>query len=80
MNPVQISARGMDPERLRRKFGDQISFWGGGVDTQHVLPFAKTEEVAEHVKKLIKIFTQRGGYIRISTQHTIGLCIYVKIW
>ena len=77
MNPVQISARGMDPERLKREFGDQISFWGGGVDTQHVLPFAKTEEVAEHVKKLIKIFTQRGGYVYASVHNIQLVCVFM---
>jgi uroporphyrinogen decarboxylase len=50
----------MDPERLKRDFGDQIAFWGGGVDTQHIIPFAKPDEVAEHVKKLIKIFAPKG--------------------
>ncbi|MEM4895194.1 MAG: uroporphyrinogen decarboxylase family protein [Ignisphaera sp.] len=63
LNPVQISARGMDPVVLKRDFGEQIVFWGGGVDTQHILPFAKEEEVIEHVKKLIEIFKPGGGYI-----------------
>ncbi|MEM2221238.1 MAG: uroporphyrinogen decarboxylase family protein [Ignisphaera sp.] len=63
IDPVQISARGMDPVVLKRDFGEQIVFWGGGVDTQHILPFAKEEEVIEHVKKLIEIFKPGGGYI-----------------
>jgi uroporphyrinogen decarboxylase len=62
INPVQISAKNMDPEKLKKEFGDQITFWGG-VDTQHVLPFAKPDEVVDHVKKLIKIFAPRGGFI-----------------
>jgi uroporphyrinogen decarboxylase len=62
INPVQISAKGMDPEKLKKEFGDQITFWGG-VDTQHVLPFAKPNEVIEHVKKLIEIFAPKGGFI-----------------
>ena len=70
LNPVQISAKGMDPKKLKSEFGDQISFWGGGVDTQHILPFAKPDEVAEHVKKLIKIFAPKGGYI-YATVHNI---------
>jgi uroporphyrinogen decarboxylase len=69
INPVQISARGMDPERLKRDFGDQIAFWGGGVDTQHIIPFAKPDEVAEHVKKLIKIFAPKGGFIYASVHN-----------
>ncbi|MBV5349866.1 methyltransferase, partial [bacterium] len=40
LNPVQISARGMDPRVLKEKFGKNIVFWGGGIDSQHVLPFA----------------------------------------
>jgi len=63
INPVQISAKGMDPEKLKREYGDQITFWGGGVDTQHILPLAKPEEVAEHVKNLIKVFAPRGGFV-----------------
>ncbi len=39
LNPVQVSAAGMDTQRLKRTYGQDITFWGGGVDTQHVLPF-----------------------------------------
>jgi len=63
LNPVQISAKGMDPERLKKEYGEQITFWGGGADNQHILPLAKPEEVAEHVKKLIKIFAPKGGFV-----------------
>lgn len=62
LNPVQVSAKDMSPEKLKKEFGEQITFWGG-VDTQHVLPFAKPDEVVEHVKKLIKIFAPKGGFI-----------------
>jgi len=68
LNPVQISAKGMDPEKLKKEYGEQITFWGGGADTQHVLPLASPQEVAEHVKKLIKIFAPRGGFIYASVQ------------
>jgi uroporphyrinogen decarboxylase len=44
LNPVQISAKGMDPARLKREFGDQLCFWGGGCDTQTVLPFGTPQE------------------------------------
>lgn len=63
LNPVQISARNMDPERLKREFGDQVVFWGGGVDTQHILPFSKPSEVASQVRKNISIFAPSGGYV-----------------
>jgi len=69
INPVQISARGMDPEKLKKEFGEQITFWGGGVDTQHVLPLAKPDEVVDHVKKLIKIFAPGGGYVYASVHN-----------
>ncbi|MEM1526602.1 MAG: uroporphyrinogen decarboxylase family protein [Ignisphaera sp.] len=63
INPVQISAKDMDPEKLKKEYGEQITFWGGGADTQHILPFAKPEEVVNHVKKLIKVFAPGGGFV-----------------
>ncbi|MDK6029354.1 uroporphyrinogen decarboxylase family protein [Ignisphaera sp. 4213-co] len=69
INPVQISAKGMDPEKLKRDYGEQVTFWGGGADTQHVLPFAKPDEVVEHVKKLIKIFAPGGGFVFASVHN-----------
>ena len=63
LNPVQISAKDMNPKRLKREFGEQITFWGGGIDTQHVLPFAKPNEIAEHVRRNISIFAPGGGYV-----------------
>ncbi|MEM2940572.1 MAG: uroporphyrinogen decarboxylase family protein [Thermoproteota archaeon] len=63
LNPVQISARNMEPERLKKEFGDQVTFWGGGVDTQNVLHAGKSEEVYEHVKKNILVFARNGGYV-----------------
>lgn len=63
LNPVQTSADNMDPAELKEKYGDKLAFWGGGIDAQHVLPFAKPEEIREHVRKNIKIFKKGGGYI-----------------
>jgi len=62
LNPIQVSARGMDPERLKREFGEQLTFWGG-VDTQHLLYFAKPSEIYEYVEKLIEIMAPGGGFI-----------------
>ena len=45
LNPVQCSAAGMEPEGLKRDFGGQMTFWGGGVNTQKTLPFGTPEEV-----------------------------------
>jgi len=63
LNPVQISARDMDPERLKKEFGEQLTFWGGGIDTQNVLNRASPEQVAEHVRRNISIFARGGGYV-----------------
>ena len=63
LNPVQTSAANMDPRRLKREFGDRIVFWGGGVDTQHVLARATPEEVREQVRERLAIFGSGGGYV-----------------
>jgi len=63
LNPVQTSAKDMDPQRLKAEFGDQITFWGGGCDTQHVLPNSTPEEIARHVSEHIEIFAPGGGFI-----------------
>ena len=63
LNPVQISAAGMDPVRLKREFGADLTFWGGGCDTQHTLPRSTAEEVAAEVKRLLGIFAPGGGYV-----------------
>ncbi len=63
LNPVQISAANMEPERLKREFGDRIVFWGGGCDTQKVLPFGTPDEVREHVRHNIEAFGTGGGFI-----------------
>ncbi|UCG15982.1 MAG: hypothetical protein JSV19_11880 [Phycisphaerales bacterium] len=63
LNPVQISARNMVPIELKRRFGDRITFWGGGIDAQHVLPFAKPEEVCQQVRSNMDAFKPGGGYV-----------------
>ncbi len=64
LNPVQISAANMEPERLMRDFGGKIVFWGGGCDTQRVLPLEKPEVVREHVRQNIQAFGARqGGFV-----------------
>ena len=63
LNPVQISAANMEPERLKREFGKKIVFWGGGCDTQRVLPLGTCEEVREHVHRNIDVFGAGGGYV-----------------
>jgi uroporphyrinogen decarboxylase len=63
LNPVQIGLVNMEPAKLKEMFGKQVVFWGGGIDAQHVLPFAKSAEITEHVRKNIEIFKAGGGYI-----------------
>jgi len=63
LNPVQISAVGMEPKGLKEKYGSKLTLWGGAIDAQHVLPFAKPDEIREHVRKNIEIFKPGGGYV-----------------
>ncbi len=63
INPVQISAKGMDPEALKRRFGRDLTFWGGGCDTQHVLPYGSPEEVRLNVKRNMKALKPGGGFV-----------------
>ena len=63
LNPVQCSANGMDPQRLKDEFGDHILYWGGGVDTQKVLPFGTPQQVRKQVLQRCDIFSKGGGYI-----------------
>jgi uroporphyrinogen-III decarboxylase len=63
LNPVQCSARGMDPEHLKQTYGDRIAFWGGGVDTQKTLPFGTPDEVREQVRARCQVFAPGGGFV-----------------
>lgn len=70
LNPVQVSAAGMEANNLKQKYGRDITFWGGGVDTQQVLPFGKPKEVYEQVKERLEIFSQNGGFV-FNTIHNV---------
>jgi uroporphyrinogen decarboxylase len=63
LNPVQTSASGMDPARLKEEFGSRISFWGGGCDVQRVLPLGSPEEVRADARTRIGILGKGGGYV-----------------
>ena len=63
VNPVQCSAAGMEPEKLKERYGDRLVFWGGGVDTQQTLPFGSPEEVRTEVLQRCEIFSKNGGFI-----------------
>jgi uroporphyrinogen-III decarboxylase len=63
LNPVQNSAAGMDPQTLKDEFGEKLVFWGGGVDTQHTLPFGAPQEVYDEVAGRIEIYNRDGGFV-----------------
>ena len=63
INPVQCWAKGMDAKFLKDKYRDRLVFWGGGVDTQQVLPFGTPEEVRAQVLGRCEIFSEGGGFV-----------------
>jgi uroporphyrinogen decarboxylase len=63
LNPVQIGLVNMEPKSLKERFGKKLVFWGGAIDAQHILPFAKPKEIREHVQRNIEIFKPGGGYV-----------------
>jgi len=70
VNPVQLSAAGMDGKMLKEKYGERITFWGGGVDTQQTLPFGTPEEVSREVTERCEIFAPGGGFV-FNTIHNV---------
>jgi hypothetical protein len=63
INPVQCSASCMAPEELKKEFGDRVTFWGGGIDTQKTLPFGSVADVRNEVSSRLRIFGKGGGYV-----------------
>jgi len=63
LNPVQTSARGMDPVQLKKEFGEQLVFWGASLDCQQTLPFGTPDEVAKEVEEHVRTFSPGGGYV-----------------
>ncbi len=75
LNPVQFSAMepaGMTPQRLKDMYGEKLIFWGGGVDTQRVLPFGTPEEVRSQVDERVRILGQDGGFVFSSTHNVVA--------
>jgi len=70
LNPVQTSARDMDPETLKREFGKDITFWGGGCNTKSVLNRATPDEVYDYCRRMIDIFNKDGGFV-FNQEHNI---------
>ena len=70
INPVQTNCADMEPETLKKEFGKDICFWGGGADTRHVLNKKSPQEVKDHVKERLEIFSPGGGFV-FNTIHNI---------
>jgi uroporphyrinogen decarboxylase len=71
INPVQISAANMEPERLKADFGNDITFWGGGADTRKVLPRGTPDEVKDHVRYNIETFAPGGGFVFVPAHNML---------
>jgi uroporphyrinogen decarboxylase len=63
INPVQVSCRGMTATELKREFGRDITFWGGGCDTQKILPSHTPEQVRSHVREQVETLSPGGGFV-----------------
>jgi uroporphyrinogen decarboxylase len=70
LNPVHVTATGMEPDALKRDFGDDLVFWGGGVETQSVLPNGTPDEVRENVQRNMEALAPGGGFV-FNTIHNI---------
>jgi hypothetical protein len=77
INPVQVSAKGMDPVYLKKTYGKDLVFWGGGIDTQKTLPYSTPETVREEVLRLCEIFAKDGGFV-FNTVHNIQANVPVE--
>jgi len=77
LNPIQISAANMDPAKLKAEFGEELVFWGGAIDAQHILPFATAEEVRQQVQKNMEVLKPGGGYV-FNNVHNIQVGVPVE--
>jgi hypothetical protein len=77
LNPVQTSAAGMDPQILKNRFGSEITFWGGGVDTQTTLPFGTPDEIRQQVRERMRVFGKGGGFV-FNTIHNVQAGIPIE--
>jgi len=83
LNPVQVSADGMDTAELKGRYGNSLTFWGGGVDTQHVLPSGTPQQVREEVRRRVEDLAPGGGFV-FSTVHNTQADVppenYMAMW
>lgn len=77
LNPVQCSAACMAPAMLKRQYGDRLTFWGGGVDTQKTLPFGSPDDVRWEVRERIRTFSPGGGFV-FNTVHNVQAGVPVE--
>ncbi len=70
LNPVQFTASGMDARRLKREFGRDLVFWGGGIDTQHMLPYGSPQQIREAVRRQKETLSPGGGFV-LAAVHNI---------
>lgn len=63
INPVQVSAAGMDTSALKKRYGSRLSFWGGGCDTQRILPYGTPQEVRSEVRRRLQDLAPGGGFV-----------------
>ena len=77
LNPVQTSAAHMDPAVLKAQFGDRLTFWGGGVDTQRTLPFGTPDEVRAEVRERLRLFGPGGGFV-FNPIHNVQACVPIE--
>ena len=77
INPVQVSAKGMDPVHLKKTYGKDLVFWGGGIDTQKTMPYGTPEQVRDEVLRLCEIFAKDGGFV-FNTVHNIQANVPVQ--
>ncbi len=72
LNPVQLSAKGMDLDYLKTTYGNKLTFWGGGIDTQTTLPFGTPEEIRQQVLHRLSVLSQGGGYVFNTIHNVVG--------
>jgi hypothetical protein len=77
LNPVQTSAAGMDPLWLKKTYGKDLVFWGGGVDTQKTLPYGTPGEVYDEVRERVRLFNDGGGFV-FNTVHNVQANVPVE--
>jgi len=83
LNPVQVNAADMDTKVLKKEFGKDITFWGGGIDTQYILPYGTPQQIKEEVKRRIDDLAVGGGFIFAAVhnvQHDVPPQNFMAMW